>query len=191
MIETVIQWDRNLFRIINQNLYSDAMDFIMKYLSERWFWLPLYLLLIIYIVYAFRIKALWIIGAALLLVASSDAISSQVIKKSVQRYRPCREEVDLGFDVRLLPGAGCSEYGFVSSHAANSFGLVVFFGLLFYKQNKWWLWGGLIWASVISFSRIYLGQHYPLDIIGGALLGGALAFFWHKVLIMILKHKEL
>jgi len=191
MIETIIQWDRSLFRFINQNFYSDGMDFIMYYASARWFWFPVYLLLLVYIVYLFRIKSLWIVLFTVLLVASTDVISSQVIKKNVQRYRPCREEVDLGFKVRLLSeDDSCSTYGFVSSHASNSFGLAVFFGLLFYSKNKWWLWGGLLWASLIGFSRIYLGKHYPLDILGGAILGSTLAFLWNKVLVVILKNKE-
>lgn len=189
-METIIQWDRDLFRFINQDFHSEAMDFLMYYISERWFWFPVYILVAIYLVYLYRGKALWIILAITLLIASTDIISSQVMKKLVQRHRPCREEVDLGFSVKLLPGAGCSEYGFVSSHATNTYGMAVFFGLLFYDKNKWWLWGGLLWASVIGFSRIYLGQHYPLDIVGGAILGVALAFLWNKILMMTLKHKE-
>lgn len=187
MMETLIQWDKSLFRFINQSLYSDAMDTIMHYISERWFWFPVYLLLIIYLVYLFRRRALWIIAATLLLIASSDLISAKVVKPLVQRHRPCRAEANLGFSVRILPGAGCSEYGFVSSHASNSFGMVVFFGLLFYKRNKWWMWGGLVWASVIGFSRIYLGQHYPSDIVGGAILGALLALMWHKLLLLVSK----
>ncbi|MCX6181096.1 MAG: phosphatase PAP2 family protein [Bacteroidetes bacterium] len=184
-METIIQWDKELFRFINQDLYSDAMDFLMRCASGGLFWLPLYISIVIYLVYLFRVKSLWVLLAVALLVASTDQISSQVLKKSVQRYRPCRPEAQLGFDVRLQPGAGCSEYGFVSSHASNVFGLATFFGLLFYQRSKWWLGVGLIWASVIGFSRIYLGQHYPTDVIGGAVLGILLGLIWYKFLGLV------
>ena len=190
MVETVIQWDRQLFKWVNQSLYSDAMDVLMHYLSERLIWLPLYLALIIYLFYVFRAKAWWVLLALAMLVTSTDMVSSHVIKKSVQRYRPCQEKASLGFVVHQYPGDGCSEYGFVSSHASNSFGLAVFFGLLFYDKNKWWLWGSLLWASLIGFSRIYLGVHYPLDVIGGALLGAGFGYIWWRFLGVKLKNIE-
>jgi undecaprenyl-diphosphatase len=92
---------------------------------------------------------LWIVLAVALTVASTDMISTRVLKNNVKRLRPCTEAANLTFDVRTLPNVNCSKYGFVSSHAANSFG--------------------------------YLGVHYPLDLLGGAIVGAICAFFWFSI----------
>ena len=171
MIETIVQWDKDLFNFFNHCCYNGPMDFLMYWATNKWTWIPLYLALLIFIAFQFKKKTWWILLAAGLMVASTDIISTRVLKNNVKRLRPCQEAANLSFDVRTLPDVACSKYGFVSSHAANTFGLALFVGLLFYKKNKKFLYIGLMWASVVSFSRIYLGVHYPLDVVGGAILG--------------------
>lgn len=181
MIETIIQWDKDLFNFFNHCCYNGPMDFFMYWCSDKWIWVPLYLALLIYLYSKFKLKVLWILLLVGLMVASTDLISTRILKYNVERLRPCQEAANLTFDVRTLPDVTCSKYGFVSSHAANTFGLAIFIGLLFYRKNKRFLWFGLVWASVVSFSRIYLGVHYPLDIVGGALVGLFCALLWFAI----------
>jgi undecaprenyl-diphosphatase len=178
MIETIVQWDKDLFNFFNHCCYNGPMDFLMYWATNKWTWVPLYAAVLVFIYTKFKKKTLWIVLAVALMVASTDMISTRVFKNNVKRLRPCQEAANLSFDVRTLPEVNCSKYGFVSSHAANSFGLAVFVGLLFYNRNRKFLWIGLAWASFVSFSRLYLGVHYPLDLLGGALLGAGCALLW-------------
>ena len=96
--------------------------------------------------------------------------SANIFKDSLQRLRPCYDEL-IKDSVRLVKEGCGGKYGFFSAHASNSFSLAVFFGLLFKNFSKYPIYFTLIFASLISYSRIYLGVHYPLDIIFGALFG--------------------
>ena len=178
MMETIVQWDKDLFNFFNHCCYSGPMDTFMLWVSNKWIWIPLYATLLLFIYLHFKKNILWILLAVALMVASTDLISTRVFKYNVERWRPCRPEANLDFAVRTLPDVNCSKYGFVSSHAANTFGLAVFVGLLFFNKKKWVLFSLLFWAALVSFSRIYLGVHYPLDIVGGAIVGMACAAFW-------------
>ena len=103
----------------------------------------------------------------LLVLVCTDVTSSYILKNSLERLRPCRE-----LDLKLLIynfGQKCGgKYGFVSSHAANSMGLVLFSMLSLSLRNKTWIW---FMPIMVSFSRIYLGVHYPGDIVGGVIVG--------------------
>ena len=96
--------------------------------------------------------------------------SANIFKDSFQRLRPCYDEL-IKDSVRLVKEGCGGKYGFFSAHASNSFSLAVFFGLLFKDFSKYPIYFTLIFASLISYSRVYLGVHYPLDIIFGALFG--------------------
>lgn len=140
----------------------------MQQFSARLIWLPLYLLLGAALVYKYRKHAIVLLLAAGALILVSDQ-TSVAIKKSVKRYRPCYNET-IKQELHLLKACG-GKYGFVSSHAANTFAIAVFSGLLLSRKRKRFMYLLLIWAAVVSYSRIYLGVHYPLDIIGGAMVG--------------------
>ena len=104
------------------------------------------------------------------MIAVSDQMSSTVIKNSVMRLRPCHDPA-VAPQLHLVNGYCGGQYGFVSSHASNSFALVSFLVFLFRKERIKLQWVVLSWAILVSLSRIYLGAHYPTDIICGALLG--------------------
>lgn len=174
-METIIQWDKDLFNFFNHCCYNDFMDAFMLVLTDRLTWIPLYVTLLYVIYKIFKQKTYWILLAVGILVAGTDLVSTKVFKNNVERWRPCREEAQLDFEVRTLPDVSCSKYGFVSSHAANTFGLAVFIGLLFFNKKKWPLYALLFWASLVTFSRLYLGLHYPLDLLAGAMVGSFLA----------------
>ena len=171
MLEYLQNLDVKLFLYLNaQN--SPFFDKIMLFISGKIEWVPLYLFLIFWIFYRFRKKGWLFLALTLLVFALTDLGSVHLFKNVFERLRPSRNPELEGL-VHLVNGYRGGMYGFISSHAANTFGLAVFISLLF--REKWLVISILIWATVASYSRIYLGVHYPLDIICGALWGVLMA----------------
>jgi undecaprenyl-diphosphatase len=143
----------------------------MVFISGKISWLPFYLVLIWFLIKE-RKKKIWVsLIIIALLVVATDQISV-LIKDSVQRLRPCQDP-SINSLVHIVKGCG-GKFGFVSSHAANTFGIAMFFTLFFRHR-----WAGLflmIWALFVSYSRIYLGVHFPGDVLGGAVLGVIFGF---------------
>jgi undecaprenyl-diphosphatase len=105
----------------------------------------------------------------------SDAVSSHLIKKNVERVRPCND-VEFKEQVKLRVRCG-SGYSFTSSHATNHFAMAFFWIVLFRRKWKHVLWLGILWASLIAVSQIYVGVHYPFDVVCGAILGILIGLF--------------
>ncbi len=159
-------WDESLFKVINQ-AHTTELDVIMQFLSNKYVWIPLYAYLIFKI---YRLKPQSIKASLFYLFLAilwADQISSSILKPWIKRLRPSHE-ADFQSWIHLPDGAG-GLYGFCSSHAANSFAIAMGFYLL--TKNKMLSIPLFIWAALISYSRIYLGVHYPLDVITGALIG--------------------
>lgn len=173
-MDFLLNADRELFLALN-GFYSSFLDFLMYWLSTIIIWIPLYGYLIYWLFKKYQVPAWRVIFVAIVLVALTDQISSSLLKPWVARLRPCHEPGLVGL-VHLVNGHCGGQYGFVSSHAANTFGLAVFMGFFLRKSGPpWAAWAMLGWAAVVSYSRIYLGAHYPGDVLGGGLLGAALA----------------
>ena len=168
-------WDTELFKWINQH-YSDLLDPIMIAFSNKYVWIPFYLLLIGYLIRKYKQKAWRGILYLIASVALSDQISSSILKPLFKRLRPCHVEEFQSW-IHLADGCG-GQFGFCSSHAANSFALAIGFYMI--TKNKSWLNFMIGWASIIAYSRIYLGAHYPIDVIVGAGLGVAVAVILGK-----------
>lgn len=175
-MERLIALDTKLFLFLN-GIHSPCWDKIMYLVSGKIEWLPLYLILTGWIIYRYRMKSILIIISVIILITLTDQISTKVFKFGFERLRPCHNP-DISHLVRLVKNHCGGQYGFVSSHAANSFGLAVFLTLLLKK--KWFSWSIIAWAALVSYSRVYLGVHYPGDILGGAVLGTILSLgvYW-------------
>jgi len=186
-MESVLYLDEQLFYLINNGWQNPFFDAIMPIWREKSTWIPLYILLAAFITYHFKIKGLYLIIALGLLVGITDNVSSQLIKKNVRRIRPCNDQTVE--DVHRLISCG-SGYSFPSTHATNHFAIATFLSMTlgqFFRKIRLPLF---LWAASIAFGQVYVGVHYPLDIICGAIFGSILAFLaaklyfkWEKISI--------
>ena len=184
MIETINYWDEKAFLWLN-SFYLEALDPVALQLTQTITWIPLYVLLL-YLIYRIDPKnTLWILGGVMLTILLADQVSSGLMKPYFERLRPCHDPRWEG--MMHVYGRCGGLYGFVSSHAANTFGLATFLTLKLGKKQKAIAWL-FFYALVVSYTRIYLGVHYPLDLFFGALVG-VLAAFFSWLCVVVIKRK--
>ncbi|MFN0081734.1 MAG: phosphatase PAP2 family protein [Ferruginibacter sp.] len=170
MIKKLLEIDRYLFLKINQGCRNAFFDTIMPFFREPKFWAPLYLFILLFVFINFGKKAIWWVMATIITVSLTDVISSKFIKPFFARPRPCMDS-DFSNQVRLV-AAYCGGNGsFTSSHAANHFGLAMFFFVTMQHLAPRFVHYFFAWAALVCFAQIYVGVHYPSDVIGGAMLG--------------------
>ncbi len=182
-MDEIIQLDKELFLYLN-TLGTTTWDRFWVFMSERSYWIPFYLLLLYLLIrnFGWRKTGL-VLGLTLLMVLFTDQITN-LLKDGVQRPRPCFTPEFEG----VMRGVGCERrgrFGFTSAHASNHFAIALFLGLVFRNRYKWMLLFLLIWAALISYSRIYLGVHFPLDVIVGGAMGIALGFGFYRLFIYL------
>lgn len=184
MIQALNDWDIRLFLFLNGK-HSELLDPIMFWASNKWFWIPFYLLLAVWLYKKRPKQMIYILIATALLITASDQLSSHVIKPAVLRLRPCHNP-EIAAMVHLSPKGCGGSYGFVSSHAANSFALAIFIGLLALPYSRLVPLILLLFAVLVAYSRIYVGVHYPGDVLCGAMVGfglGSLFYFLYQRLM--------
>ena len=191
MLEEILKLDTEIFIFLN-NLGTSSFDGFWTFLSRKEANIVVYLSGLLFFLKnkgfkSYKIKPLdvfYIFSLVLVMILISDQ-SANIFKDSFQRLRPCYNEI-IQNSVRLVKESCGGKYGFFSAHASNSFSLAVFFGILFKDFSKYSIYFTIIYASLISYSRIYLGVHYPLDIIFGALFGiinGIVIYKFHKIML--------
>lgn len=173
------QADTWLFLKINTVWTSSFLDSIYPWWREANAWVPLYLFLILFAILNFKKKAIpWILFVAVTL-ALTDQVSSNLIKNWIARPRPCRDPFIMG-QVRLLLNTCSGGYSFTSSHATNHFGFAMFVFVTLKPILKKWNYLFFVWAATIAYGQVYVGVHYPLDILCGGILGCFIGYLTAK-----------
>ncbi len=175
-MEKLVALDKELFLYLN-NLGAEEWDWLWIAISDKWMAIPLYALLIYLIFRKFGWKAtLLTMVVVTLLITATDQLAN-LFKHGFERPRPCRQEGVMEY-ARYV-AERCGRFGYFSAHAANSTGVAVFLGLLFRRAYPKMLFLLSIWAFVVSYSRIYLGVHYPGDVVTGILIGICFGLLFH------------
>ncbi|MEQ9286327.1 MAG: phosphatase PAP2 family protein [Cyclobacteriaceae bacterium] len=176
MIEWLNHIDQETFLFFN-GLHVDWMDPAMLWITDKKTWIPFYVLLVGFIVYKKKWKSVWMFIAIALVITTADQFTSGFMKPFFERLRPCHQPLLEGLVYNIGKCGG--QFGFASSHAANTFAIATFLWLCFVNQYKVFVWM-FAWAVVVSYSRIYVGVHYPGDVLVGALvgMGCGYAVFW-------------
>lgn len=184
MIEKLISADQQLFLLLN-GMHAPFFDFLMYWLSSKLIWIPLYAWLLFHMIRENRSKVWLVVLSVAILVALTDQVSVQLFKNVFLRLRPCHEPL-LGGMVRILNGHCGGQYGFISSHACNTAGVAFFSGMMLRHKFHWLLPVLLGWSAMISYSRIYLGVHYPGDVVAGMIVGvllGLLVYTFFRIIV--------
>jgi undecaprenyl-diphosphatase len=177
MIDYLLEIDREIFLLLN-GFHTPWLDPVMVFISEKLVWIPLYIYLV-YLIFKDYSKAGWLVLIGIVLtITLADQVASTLMKPFFARLRPSHEP-SLQSLVHIVDGYKGRKFGFASSHAATTFGIATFLFLLFRKKRKW-IALLFVWATVVTYSRIYLGVHYPGDILVGAMIGALAALAGFK-----------
>lgn len=172
--------DTWLLLLIN-GVHSSFADRLMGVMSSKPAWIPLYLIMLILLIIRYKKKAWKYVLVAALVAIATDQASVHLFKNVFHRLRPCWEPELQGM-IRLVSGKCGGMYGFVSSHAANTFGFATFISFTLRKHYRWIPWLMFAWAFLVCYSRVYLGVHYPGDVLVGAALGFAMGWLGYRLM---------
>jgi undecaprenyl-diphosphatase len=170
------EWDKWLFVKLNSQWTNPFFDGLLPFIRNSVFWAPLYIFVAVFIGLNFGRKGLWWSLLFICTVAVTDIIGARIIKEAFERPRPCQDPQFMDH-VRLLLTRCSGSSSFVSNHAANHFGLATFSFLTFRGVFKRWMYLAFVWAFFIAYAQVYVGVHYPFDVVGGAILGIVIGSF--------------
>ena len=176
MLDQLLYYDTQLFLFLN-NLGSEPWDGFWRFITHKFSSIPLYILLLYLVYRQYGAKGtIVVVVCVALMITATDQISS-LFKYGIRRPRPCQIE-ELKESMRFV-ASGCGRYGYFSAHAASSMAAAVFLGLSLSKWYKYLPFLLLVWAVLTGYSRIYLGVHYPLDVISGMAFGGLTGWLFY------------
>lgn len=184
-MDKLLNFDREVFLYLN-NLGSENWDWFWLFITNKWASIPLYALLLFLLYKKTGWKGTLISLVVIALMITSTDQFANVFKHGFERPRPCQE----AFDRARFIAVRCGRYGFFSAHAASSFALAVFLGNILKKYYQYALFLMLFWALVVSYSRIYVGVHYPGDVLVGMFFGSILGYLFYRLqqfLVIILE----
>ncbi len=189
----ILDADRSAFLVIN-GAHSAGADGFFWYVSDPRVWIPVYALFFVLIKLRWGWRGLWwSLPVIALMILCTDTGSVVLFKNTVQRLRPSHAE-DLKDLIHLVRNSDGElymggRYGFVSSHAANHFGIAAFMTGILLRKPSWTLWVLMAWAALIGYSRIYLGVHYPGDVVVGAIYGAIIGWLAFRVFLYLHERK--
>jgi undecaprenyl-diphosphatase len=178
MLDWLDYIDKQIFLNIN-SFHSPLSDQIWIWITNIPTWIPLYILLLFFIIKVFKKDSVYVIISLLLVILACDQITSTFMKPFFARLRPCYD-AEIGYLVHVANKCG-GQFGFASGHSANSFGIAMFIWMIFRRYWKW-TWVIFIWATTVAFSRVVVGVHYPGDIIVGGLIGVFFSWIIFRIL---------
>lgn len=174
-MQQLLSYDRDLFRLINSHWNNTFFDWLMPWLRNANVWFPLYIFLLVLVLVNFKKTGwIWLLFATGTVICT-DFVSSKLIKETIWRTRPCNDP-DLATWIRVLVGYRPQNSSFTSSHAANHFGMAMFFYTTLSQKFRHWPRFFFLWAFAISYAQVYVGVHYPLDIFCGTLVGVGIGY---------------
>lgn len=176
-VDWLLLQDTKVFLFLN-GLHTPLLDGFMYIISKVWVWIPLYLAVVAFIIKKWKMEAIWIILSIVLCVVLTDQLTN-LTKAFFERLRPSHEPALKGL-VHHVNGYLSGNFSFVSGHSSNVFGFALLSSLIL--KQKVYTWVIFFWAAMVAYSRIYLGVHYPLDILGGIVLGMGVALIIYTIL---------
>jgi undecaprenyl-diphosphatase len=189
MLETLLEWDRIALIFLNMSgSHTPFLDFFMWMTTRIFIWLPAFLVFFYVIVKDKRKESLLILGSVIILFVLCDQITSSILKPLIARPRPSRDLAIMDF-LQYVNDYRGGRFGFPSSHAANSFGFAMLTSLLL--RYRWYTVVAFSWAALCTYTRLYLGVHYPSDILVGMILGvliGWLCYLIYRKVRKLMPH---
>jgi undecaprenyl-diphosphatase len=172
-MEQLIMWDRLLFEAVNIGMSNSFFDWLMPLFRNQFIWLPVYIFFAAFFVYNFQPKGFYILLFGLFTFMLSDQLSAHLLKPIVERLRPCNDPYFSQYVILRLRDCGAG-FSFPSSHATNHFAFSVFLISVIPLRMRWVLPFALLWAGGVAFAQVYVGIHYPFDVLFGAFLGSCI-----------------